>query len=299
MIGLLSYNFLSDGNSVDPIPTDVNNITDTTLFNGIYDCLYITKDVNTIITTDQPTQWDFNTVLLANFNGDLSAGNINQTLETLRAIRVKKRVKGTFDWITLKEYLVTDVGDLSFSFIDNLSKNNTDYEYAWIPVLEGGTEGGYTITDVLSNFNGVYIADAESIYKLSANVAYGQTQRVQQIGTFEPYGRKYPVYVSNGMINYEQGSMNATLIGDYLETGVLNREKMVSEKQSLMDFLTNKRAKILKDYNGNYWLVIITGNPTVEYDNNWGNGMMTTNFQWSEVGDGNNANDMRSAGLSL
>lgn len=299
MIGLLNYNFLSDGNSVDPMPTNITNITTSKLQNGIYDAFYLTKDINSPYSTEIPTQWDFNTVLLANFNGNLSAGNIDQTIETLDAIRVKKRIKGTFDWTTLKEYKVTYVGDLSFSFIDNLSKNNTEYEYAWIPVLKNGTEGGYTVTEVLSNFNGVYITDADSIYKFVANVAYGQTQRVQQIGTFEPYGRKYPVYVSNGMINYEQGSMNATLIGDYLDSGVIDRQKIVDEKNSLFDFLTNKRAKILKDYNGNYWLVIITGNPTVEYDNNYGMGVVTTNFQWSEVGDANNPSDMKSVGLSM
>lgn len=305
MIGLLNYNFLSDGNASDPMPTNVESITSIKLQNGIYDGLYVTKDVVSTVSTTIPTQWDFNTILLANFNGNLSAGNIEQTIETLRYIRIKKRLKGTFDWITIKEYQVSSVGDLSFSFSDNLSKNNTEYEYAWIPVLEGGTEGGYTITEVLSKFNGVFVADADSIYKFAANVAYGQTQRVQQVGTFEPYGRKYPVYVSNGMINYEQGSMNALLVGEYFNEENKEkyhqfiREDMVNEKDSLFNFLTNKRAKIIKDYNGNYWLVIITGNPTVEYDNNWGNGMMTANFQWSEVGDANNANDMKSAGLSL
>lgn len=304
MIGLLNYNFLSDGNSVDPMPTNVNNIVTSKLSNAVYDEFYITKDTTSSSVTP-PTQWDFNTILLANFNGNLSAGNIDQTIEALDAIRVKKRVKGTFDWITIKEYPVTDVGDLSFSFSDNLSKNNTEYEYAWVPVLSGGTEGGYTIAEVLSKFNGVYIADADSIYKFTANVSYGQTQRVQQVGTFEPYGRKYPVYVSNGLINYEQGQMQALLVGEYFnhedntKYHQFVREDMVNEKNNLMYFLTNKRAKILKDYNGNYWLVIVTGNPTVDYDNNWGMGMMTAGFQWSEVGDANNANDMRSVGLSM
>ena len=369
MIGLLNYNFLSDGNSVDPMPTNINNIVTSKLSNAVYDEFYITKDT-TSSSVAPPSQWDFNTILLANFNGNLSAGNIEQTIESLDLIRVKKRVKGTFDWITIKEYPVTSVGDLSFSFSDNLSKNNTEYEYAWVPVLSGGIEGGYAIAEVLSKFNGVYIADADSIYKFVANVAYGQTQRVQQVGTFEPYGRKYPVYVSNGLINYERGQVQALLVGEYfnqeikMATGILVgkvtenstfpttrpngtplqngdyvtpsefarlpftidgitfdeqftkavyfnnkwikeryrqfvREDMVNEKNNLMDFLTNKRAKILKDYNGNYWLVIVTGNPTVDYDNNWGMGMMTAGFQWSEVGDANNANDMKSAGLSL
>lgn len=304
MIGLLNYNFLSDGNSVDPMPTNVNNIVTSKLSNAVYDEFYITKDT-TPSSVAPPSQWDFNTILLANFNGNLSAGNIEQTIESLDLIRVKKRVKGTFDWITIKEYQVTDVGDLSFSFSDNLSKNNTEYEYAWVPVLSGGTEGGYAIAEVLSKFNGVYIADADSIYKFVANVGYGQTQRVQQVGTFEPYGRKYPVYVSNGLINYEQGQVQALLVGEYLnhedneKYRQFIREDMVNEKNNLMDFLTNKRAKILKDYNGNYWLVIVTGNPTVDYDNNWGMGMMTAGFQWSEVGDANNANDIRSAGLSM
>ena len=45
MIGLLGYNFCSDGNALDPMPTSVNNITTTTIQNGIYDHFYAGYDV--------------------------------------------------------------------------------------------------------------------------------------------------------------------------------------------------------------------------------------------------------------
>lgn len=299
MIGLLGYNFLADGNAADPYPTNVSSITSTKIQNGIYHDLFLTKDVESAYSTTVPTVWDFNTILLANFNGTLSAGNIGETLQNLDSIRVKRRPKGEFEWITLKEYKITSAGDISFSFVDSLGKNNTIYEYAWVPVMQNGTEGSYAITEVLSKFNGVYICDLDNIYKCLADVSYGETSRVQQIGVFEPYGRKYPVYVANGMQNYETGSMSNRIVGSYLSTSVWDRQEMVGERELLFDFLTNKKAKIIKDYNGNFWLVVIVDNPTVSYDPNYGNGIMMSNFSWSEVGDANSADDMKSAGLSL
>lgn len=307
MIGFFGYNFCGDANCIDPYPTNVQTITSTKIKNSVVYDLYITQDTDSELTPEVPTEWDFNTILLANFNGNLQAGNVAEVLKTLKSIRIKRRPVGgsLYDWVTLKDVEINDSNDLSFTIIDNLAKNNTQYEYAWIPVLDGGTEGNAIKAEVLSRFNGVFIADADSIYKYIAGVGYGQTQRVQQVGTFEPYGRKYPVYVANGAVGYESGSVNATIVGKYLDNPDQNkkyqlvREDMVAERENLFDFLTNKKAKIIKDWNGNYWLVVITGNPSVDYDNNWGMGVMNANFQWSEIGDAENAQDMKSSGLTL
>lgn len=95
MLGLLGYNFCSDGNSVDPAPTDVRDITSTKLENAVYNNFYVTKDVTAPYSTNIPTEWDFGTIMLANFNGNLSAGNIAETVDLLSAIRIKRRIKGT------------------------------------------------------------------------------------------------------------------------------------------------------------------------------------------------------------
>ena len=59
----------------------------------------------------------------------------------------------------------------------------------------------------------------------------------------------------------------------------------------------NKKPKIIKDMNGNNWLVYFTGNPTVTYDNNYAQGMLKVSAQWTEVGDPNDKTDLYENGL--
>ena len=61
--------------------------------------------------------------------------------------------------------------------------------------------------------------------------------------------------------------------------------------------IENKKAKILKDFNGNMWLIFCTGAPSISYNSQWGNNMMEMSFQWGEIGDPNNVQDMQNVGL--
>lgn len=273
--------------------------------NAIFDDVYVTSDTATDYITTEPTEWvEDETVLWAKFNGNLIGGNIDEDvqeiLNNIKGVRIKRKPKdSTLGWVTVREYEVNTMGDLTIAFTDNTATNNVLYEYAWVPVLKNGSEGDYKTTEVLSKFNYVFLADANEIYKFVGNVAYGDAVRVQKAGMFEPFGRKYPVYVTNAETNYEQGSLSAQLIGfnNNLEADKFVAQDIITEKKIVEAFLTNKRAKILKDFNGNSWLVMITGNPSVSYNASTGNKMMTINFDWSEIGDITNDDDVKNAGL--
>ena len=64
-----------------------------------------------------------------------------------------------------------------------------------------------------------------------------------------------------------------------------------------LNFLTNKKPKLIKDWNGNAWLCYITGNPSVTYDNNYGMGVTTVDTAWTEIGDPTNKSDLYAAGM--
>ena len=91
MIGLLGYNFCSDGNALDPIPTSVNKITTTTIQNGIYDHFYAGYDVTSDYSHALPTAWDFNTIMDCNFENNISAGNIDDLMSNISGIKIKRR----------------------------------------------------------------------------------------------------------------------------------------------------------------------------------------------------------------
>ena len=79
--------------------------------------------------------------------------------------------------------------------------------------------------------------------------------------------------------------------------GNLSRIDMVNKRNELEQFLTNKRAKIIKDWNSNIWLVMIMDNIDCSFDNNYGMGIVTFNANWLEVGDPTNQEDLQVTGL--
>lgn len=297
MIGLIGYNFCSDANALDPTPTSIDNLVSSTVQNGIFDHFNITKNIQFDYSSVVPTDWDFDTLMNADFKGNVFAGNVQQVASGVTSVRVKRRIKGTFDWITIKEIEITTPEDMSFIITDNLNLNNTEYEYAFVPVIQN-VEGGYIIESVLSQFDGIFICDLDTVYRFDAGVEYGNNEAVQQVGVFQPYNRQYPIIVSNSLVNYQTGSIGGWILpDDFEETGKLDRKAIVDKKNLLLNFLMKKKPKVIKDWNGNSWLVYFTSNPSVSYDNNYGMGMAKVSAQWTEVGDVNSKRDLFENGM--
>ena len=300
MFIICGYDFCRDENALNPSPLRNVSYDSVMLKNGIFSHWYITHDVDSPYSSIEPTTWDYLTVMDANFNGTLQAGNIGYLIDNIDGLRIKRRKVGEYDWITLKYIDIESLEEsLSFTINDYLNQNNVEYEYAFVPVSQG-TEGNYISNTINSKFDGVFICDFDTIYKFYAGVKYGAGQRVQKIGVFEPLGRKYPVVVSNALLNYETGSFEGYVINnDFLETRILDDKVMIEERKRLLDFLTNKKAKVLKDWNGNYWLMIITGNPSINYANGSGMRLASVGAEWTEVGDGQNGHDLYEAGILM
>ena len=299
MIGLIGYNFCSDSNALDPTPTDVNNLTYARVQNGIFDHFNVSRDTSFNYDSIIPTDWDVNTVMDADFAGNIFAGNVAQMASGVTSVRVKRRIKGSFDWVTIREIPVSAPEDLSFVITDNLNAYNVEYEYAFVPMMED-VEGSYIIESILSKFEGVFICDIDTVFKFYGGVEYNGNDAVQQVGVFQPYNRKYPVIVSNSIVQYQTGNIGGWVLPeDYEDTHVFDRAKIVKEKELLLNFLMNKKPKIIKDMNGNNWLVYFTGNPSIIYDNNYGQGMLKVSATWTEVGDPNSKDDLYENGLIL
>ena len=249
MLQFVGYNFFSDGDALNNAPSAIDGINNIRLTNAIYDHLNITRNTSTEVSTTVPTVWDYDTIIDASFDGNLSAGNVDFLIEEISAIKIKRRVQGTFDWITLNTVPINTVEDLTFAFNDLLNADYTTYDYALVPIMED-VEGEYIINSILSRFNGVFIGDYSTIYKFFYDVQYGTNARNQQIGTFQPLGNQYPIVIANGALSYESGTVSATILNDDFEdTGLVNGPAIVEKKTIIKDFLTNKKAKILKDLN--------------------------------------------------
>ena len=195
-------------------------------------------------------------------------------------------------------------------------------------------EGGYTISQPIDSiFDGVFIVDNTGSQRLKAGASYGSMRLNQQVSVINTLGSQYPIIVTNSEQQYHNGSISARIVptdfysdhGDrittsygYLTTStyahlctnvgdrlvayvkvkeILDRMDMVQQREILEKFLTNKSPKILKDWNGNIWLIMITDGVDITFDNNWGMGMATFSSNWTEIRDPTNQQDLQATGL--
>lgn len=296
MFVLCGYNFCGDGNALDPVPVLADSYSSITVKNGIFDHWNLTNDVSSDYSSEIPSEWDVLTVMDANFNGTLEAGNIDESLADADGFKVKRRKTDEYNWITLA-YFDSAESSLSFALNDNIAQSGIEYEYALVPVFDS-EEGEYLTETITTKFEGVFICDMDTIYRFYTGVSYGAETRVQKIGTIEAYGRQYPIIVSNGAINYNAGSVSGYVMSpDYDDDYNWDRLAMVETRKELKDFLVNKKAKILKDWNGNIWLMMITSNPSTSYVSDFGMGIGKVSVSWTEIGDSNTQEDLYQSGI--
>lgn len=297
MFQFLGYNFFADGDSLNFVPSTVDNIRSTRLTNAIFDHMNVTRNTEEPFSTNIPVDWTYDTILNADFQNQLNAGNVDFLTEQISSVKIKRRVKGSFDWLTLKTIPISQPTDLNFVFQDFLNIQNTQYEYALVPVMVD-VEGNYLINSVFSKFNGVFIGDAEQTFRLMYDVNYGNNTRNQQVGVFQPLGKKFPIVVANGLLSYENGSVTATILSDdFDKTGVVDRQATYQKQKELKDFLTNKKAKLLKDWNGGAWLCFITDSVESTYRSGSGMAVPQIRFNWAQIGDENSQQDLYNNGI--
>lgn len=300
MLSFCGYNFVEDMDALNFFLSLESNVTNSQLENGIYDYLDISKDVKTSYNIEEPS-WSYDTILDCDFNGNIAGGNVSYTLEQLSSIQIKRRLydpSNLVNWTVLGDIEVVNEGSIGFTMTDNLMPNGYTIEYAIVPIINGA-EGLYITDNVESKFNGVYICDLDTMFKLYANVEYGDIINNQSIGVVETIGSQYPTIIRNNKIDYKKGSVKGKLLGVNFETTrKINRNDVVAQINNYEKFLKNGKAKIIKDWNGNVWLITVVGAPTTTYDSNYGMGIASTNFEWVEQGKYSNQEDLYINGLS-
>lgn len=243
--------FYRDIKSSKSALVDITNLNSITLDNGIYDDLFVTKNYNMVITNSNK-EWNFDTVLHAIFNNNLLAGNIEFALNTISSIRIKQREKGKFDWITIYDIPINSIEDLNFVRTYKYCKGNTNYEFAVLPVLNNTIEGNMSVVECESKFTGAYLMERDSSIQMVINFESTQ-QRNHSSTTIQTLGRAKPFYITNGMSNYESGSVNVVFI--QFDNCEPNTKTGAKYRKNIYDMLTNKKPKILKFDDGRTYIV--------------------------------------------
>lgn len=292
ILGYSAYGYTESGN---PTPTSISNINKITLENCIVDDLYCTQDINISLSPSIVEEWDYNTVLHATFDGTLLAGNVDWSINEIDAIRIRYREVGTTKWTLLTDVPISSVDDLSFiRYLKYARGGGTEYQVALIPIMSNGSiEGNYNINTVVSDFNGMFIMDADNTYHL-INVSISPTHH-QNSSVIETLDGKYPIIIHNTSMNYYQLSIQGMFIQYY------NKEYLKSSayqyRAKAEDFLCNGYPKILKYHDGRMWLADISDSITDDESKYTAEGYTLVNFVMTEIGDPTDTETLYNNGL--
>lgn len=189
--------------------------------------------------------------------------------------------------------IILSAPSLHFELQDIYIQNNTTYTYS----VETITDNESTIfeeTTITSQFCDTFICDAYNSYKITNELQYNNLQRVQKGGVFEPFS-KYPTVINNGITSYESGIFSFAINSS--GTGKINRIEEISLRKKLAEFLSNKKAKIIKDINGNIWIAVTPAVISQSFIKELGNGVADFSFTWIEIGDAKSLEDLERLGM--
>lgn len=274
---------LSDINELFPI-------TNVYIRHGIYDFVDITQNT-AIVEPLEEMSWDEFTILHCDFNGHVGGGNIQLGIDELKAIKIKRRLKGELSWVTIWYQPVYNYDDLEFAIKDSMMPSNNTYEWALVPIDYNNVEALYIIKEDYVVWDGIFLSNRNVILKLYEGVALGTATQNRDIGVLQPIGRMYPYVIRNGMVNYKSGSVSGDLYGyNYEETRIIDPKDVIKQREDFLELL--KYPFCLTDWNGNAWIVIESDSPEVSFTNPYGNTPNRISVNFVEQGKWDNSEDL-------
>lgn len=280
----------------DANPVIVDNVNSVTITNAKFDEVYVDK--NTDIGLEDARTWTYGTVFYAQFNGNLYAGNAEFTLKNIDTLRVKGRVAGTFNWITFLEKPVNSIDDINITIKDNLVASNVAYEYALVPV-KYGIEGAYQSATITPNFDGLFIVGNNKTYHTFISLNQCENldfQRNFETSEIKPIDNVFPYIINNSALNYDTATISATFVEVNKSNFSMDWEHGWKYREDLKDFLSDGKAKILKDGHGQIKLCAVSGTNISDASNGHWQNVITT-FNVTQIGNVNSSNDLYNHGF--
>lgn len=263
-----------------------SNLETLTIEHAIFDDVYVSNNVVNIsdFTGDIPNKWDWYTRLYAAFNENLYGGNVSFTENIVESIRIKKRTKKDKKFRTIYEKPIKTNEDFDITITDYYEPAG-DIEYACVPVISGG-ENEYITTSVKSKFNSYFLCEKGISYPLILDTSFSK-QLNHRVNVVETLGRQYPLVIKNGNLKYYSGDIECSFIEEKDCNWVI--DDGWNYRNIIYDFLTNSNPKILKDTEGNIWMIAVTSDIS-ESNDHWQH--YITKFSVVECGDAYDVGDL-------
>lgn len=269
-----------------PVASDTTEYFE--ISNGVFDDVYMDADTDLEFSTEIP-EWGYSTILHAQFKGDILAGNVDFTLAMISAMLIKRRVEGSYNWVTIYKQDIDSEEDFDFSYNDIVVASNTHYDYAAVPVI-AGAEGTYQLTSVDVKFDGGFIVDPTKSYQVIANLSRPNLTRNNPSSILEPINSKYAHVNYYSISQYDRFTLTGLFAALNRNNCEFDFESSWKYRKEVRDFLTNRRSKIVKLEDGQIYMAAVVDPIQESIDGHEYNVITTVNFV--EVGDVNNGSDL-------
>lgn len=290
--------YICTGQIISDTPSDgMENITDFELSNAVFDDFYgkHIEETDTTIDIIPPKQWILGTYFHAKFSGNTYCGNADFDVDNTKDILVKRRKKGEFKWFTLYDIPATGAEDYIFTVYDPYAPKGA-LEYALVPVING-VETDYSIGEIYYDFDGLMLIENDKTIWTVTDIELDE-QKNTQVGVSNTLEGKYPYVFFNGENDYYTGSLSATFIKLLDVPGRCfadTSDELHAHYAEVMDFLNDRRAKILKYADGRVRMIEITTPPSDSSPDHFDK--HTISFDYTEIGDPYSNEDMNNYGF--
>ena len=273
----------------------VNNFYRVELTKAIFDEIHLRNRIN-ISYDEAKTDWQLDTILLAKFQNSLAGGNIDLAGELIEFLSIRKRKIDELTWSNVINIPYNPEINI-YEYVDKFVEAGEIYEYAILPVAFGGFEGKYILEQIEAKFESTWLFNKNEIYKLIYNLEYGVIDTIVPNSIFEPVGAEYPIVNYNGNLKYKRGNIKCLLVSNNSINGKIDIRQEKLERKQLLNFLTDRKPKILKDAGGNYMMVSIIGSPQLVPNNNLAQRLYEVNFEFIEIGNPYDETTLKQSGL--
>lgn len=259
-----------------------------TFGNGLYDNMVLSANPY----SDDPFTDNPSNVFLFDFDGDWT----NTAGKPLNKVTLERRLITDTNWVQIGQRNLVPNTINYLTFIDEyIPTGQVDYKLKMYHFDDIVYESSI-VANVKWDF--VFISDVDETYKLQSGVIYSNNQQNIQNNILMPIGATYPIVVQNANGNYRSGSVQFTVLGyEFDNNHRLDRISMTKQLNDIILFLTNTKPKVIKDFNGNIFIIRVVNNPQVSYDANWGNNIPKVSFDWVEQGKYDDMTDMKELGF--
>lgn len=292
---IMGYTAMGEKMATDSV-SSVSNITKIDISNAAFDDLYVTKlTENNSEQVLPPNEWVSGTYSHAKFNGTIYAGNTEFGVNNTSNVLVKRRKAGEFKWMTIYDQIATCADDYTFVAEDPYAPAGK-LEYAIVPIING-LESEYIIKDIEYSFDGIMLLEKDKLIWTLADISISE-QKNGPVGIVNTLQGKYPYAFSNGDADYFTGTVSATFFDTYqfIQRGFIDNLSfdgnlnLHKHYANIMEFLNNKKPKILKYDDGKVRMIMVTTPPTDSSDEHYDK--HTIEFSFTEIGDPYSNEDM-------